>query len=159
MVSLSNGSVMQLLMLATSLIYIMHTVNADPVDTKILCPVDLHYTCVRTCFGRCDTLNSTTEMCTKECNLGCDCKDLSYVLAYKNANFCVLPCACKVSCPENMHFEPCLRKPEPTCNPEETVKEEVTCSPRCVCNDGYVRNGNRSDRKCIKLSDCPSPTN
>ncbi|XP_075046531.1 alpha-tectorin-like isoform X1 [Mixophyes fleayi] len=153
MASLSNRSFMQLLLLATSLIYIMHTASAGPV-TKRSCPPDMEHGCVRTCFSNCDNLNSTSEVCTLACMPGCDCKG-NLVRASKTSSVCVPPSTCNVSCPENMHFEPCLSNPEETCSYK--TMEEIPCSPRCVCNEGYVSNGNMSDRKCIKRSDCPMP--
>ncbi|XP_075045979.1 zonadhesin-like [Mixophyes fleayi] len=154
MASLSNGSAMQLLMLATSLMYIIHTVKAGPVPTEI-CPPDREYKCLGTCFDHCDNLNSTTEVCNRMCRNGCHCKN-NYIRASENSKVCVPPSECKVSCPKNMHFNPCLRGPEMTCS-GETTKEKFPCRPRCVCNKGYVSNGDISDRKCIKLRDCLTP--
>ncbi|KAM9298985.1 keratin-associated protein 10-9 [Gastrophryne carolinensis] len=135
---------------------IIHLAKAFPdlPDTEN-CQSDMEYTCRRTCFGNCDQLNSTTEACTLQCNWGCECKNSSYVRLSSTADICVKPSSCKVTCPENMHFESCFSGSEPACKTEEMPSSPPQCIPRCVCNNGYVRHYTKSGRSCIKPSDCP----
>ncbi|XP_075046532.1 alpha-tectorin-like isoform X2 [Mixophyes fleayi] len=131
----------------------MDTVNANPV-TEENCPPDMVYGCEPSCFSNCDNLNSTSEICNDLCRQGCHCKS-DLVRASENSDFCVRPCACKVTCPKNMHFNPCLTRSEPTSS-GDTTKQEFPCKPRCVCNKGYVRNEMPGD-VCITQGDCPTP--
>lgn len=39
-----------------------------------------------------------------------------------------------------------------TCENPEPAYCKRKCTPRCLCEEGYVRNGNNA---CVKLEECP----
>ncbi|XP_075462330.1 zonadhesin-like [Ascaphus truei] len=124
-----------------------------PLTTDVSCPPNTKYGCKRNCFGNCDNLNSTTEACILSCWFGCDCID-GYVFKSRESNVCVPPSQCNVSCPEHMHFDPCLRTLRPTCDTlGKTPAPYQNCEPRCVCDEGYIFDNNK--KVCRKISECP----
>ncbi|KAM4650608.1 uncharacterized protein O3C94_013325 [Discoglossus pictus] len=150
----SSRSLAQLLILAMSLCF-MDQIQAASTSTS--CPPNTKFGCKSTCFNNCDNLNSTSDVCNKMCMLGCNCIE-GYVLESKDLNVCVPISQCKVSCPERMTFNPCLRTPRLSCATLGIhYTESRVCMPRCVCNEGYVLS-NDAERKCIKTSQCPKPS-
>ncbi|MEE6481970.1 hypothetical protein FKM82_013086 [Ascaphus truei] len=123
------------------------------LETDPSCPPNSKYGCNPMCFRNCDTLNSVSGFCVKSCWLGCDCID-GYVFKSRESNVCVPASQCNVSCPEYMHFDPCLRTLRPTCDTlGKTPAQYQNCEPRCVCDEGYVFDNDNS--VCIEISECP----
>ncbi|XP_056398280.1 von Willebrand factor-like [Hyla sarda] len=62
------------------------------------------------------------------------------------------------TCPTYSTFRECTRTPQETC---ETLgihyQPSETCTPRCVCNDGYVLLS-YAEPRCIKETKCPTLT-
>ncbi|CAH0627257.1 unnamed protein product [Chrysodeixis includens] len=103
------------------------------------------------------------DYCTDviQCVGGCVCAE--GFLKAKNGT-CIPEKQCPIpKCPKRERFEWCPgRQCSPqSCSevgfplPEEEVSDSPNCEgpPRCVCNDGYVRNDNG---KCIQITKCPS---
>ncbi|XP_053546016.1 mucin-like protein [Bombina bombina] len=148
------GSSMKLLIFAIYLC-LVNPIHADA--TGISCPLySTPQDCKRTCYNNCNNLNSITEACHEICQPGCDCVD-GYVFESENSNVCVPISQCKVLCPENMTFNPCLRIPQLSCKTlyMHPVRSRY-CMPRCVCRTGYVLTDHPGDGlPCIKISECP----
>ncbi|XP_031762437.1 serine protease inhibitor swm-1-like [Xenopus tropicalis] len=141
-------------LLAMALIFVAPD-QSEAATTKSPCPANMFYHCKRTCFNNCDNLNSMSDAgCTRVCRLGCDCKE-GYVFKSKNSNTCVPVSACNVSCPEHSAFIPCYRYGRKSCSSSNMEHmPSQTCSPRCVCNKGYILTDDLFPR-CIKTSTCP----
>ncbi|OCT73565.1 von Willebrand factor-like [Xenopus laevis] len=130
-------------------------VQSQPKVTRNPCPSNMIYGCVRTCYGNCDSLNSTIDVCNKMCKIGCDCKEGFVFKGSNDSKTCVRVSACKVSCPKLMKFIPCYKELRKTCNTMNKPSVHLnTCTPRCVCNKGYILSNERIPR-CIKISECP----
>ncbi|XP_053546017.1 serine protease inhibitor swm-1 [Bombina bombina] len=130
--------------------------NQAEAESVRLCPVNSEYQdCRKICFNNCDNLNSTSEGCIEPCINGCDCNE-GFVFESNSLTSCVPINQCKVTCPGNMIFKPCLRTPRKTC---ETLGIPYTpyeeCKPRCDCAKGYVLSSNFANEPlCIKPSEC-----
>ncbi|KAM5131927.1 hemocytin-like [Mantella aurantiaca] len=97
-----------------------------------------------------DTLNLPKIRCLEITDGGCTCEP-SY---YLQDNTCFPAEDCRVTCPKNMEFQACSRKP-PTCGslwPSIIHLNEI-CRPRCVCKSGYILDQEGSEN-CIPVEEC-----
>lgn len=94
----------------------------------------------------------SVEFCTLQCVPGCFCED-GYVRD-DNGN-CILPQDCSnQGCSENEVFSNCfISECQNSCiNPNLFDECSESCTPGCVCIEGYVRD---LDGRCIRLDQCP----
>uniref|UniRef100_A0A803JTT6 Serine protease inhibitor swm-1-like n=1 Tax=Xenopus tropicalis TaxID=8364 RepID=A0A803JTT6_XENTR len=144
-------------LLAMALVF-MANVQSQDAPPQGRCPADMVYGCKRVCFSNCDNLNSTRDVCILMCPIGCDCKE-GFVFKSKDSNTCVPVSACKVSCPQHSTFIPCYTHSRKSCRTKDDPETSSgTCSPRCVCDKGYILS-DEPDPRCIKISECPKITN
>ncbi|XP_040277626.1 zonadhesin-like [Bufo bufo] len=108
--------------------------------------------------GVCDTncaniVNFPKGLCIKIAILTCKCDAglMPQTGTYGESVQCVKPEDCKVPCGPNQHYEFCGSACPPTCEEPNGPENCITmCSPKCVCDEGYVLSG----ETCVKPTEC-----
>ncbi|XP_040277641.1 von Willebrand factor-like [Bufo bufo] len=142
----------KLLKLVIAVCFVFLTKGCPAAATTVRCPPNSVVSSKSLCFNTCDNLNATT--CNKPRTSQCHCIE-GYVFQSENSQECVPVSSCKVTCPAYMTFRECYKIPVETCNTLgiHPVPSE-TCTPRCVCIDGYVLS-NEDNPQCINKKKCP----
>ncbi|XP_053307403.1 zonadhesin-like [Spea bombifrons] len=129
----------------------IHDLEADILPPPIFCRPPMIHGCINPCSGTCQSLANLHEKCPAICRFGCVCPRDTYL----QDNQCVPASKCIVKCPENMHFDACPKFKDVTCDSLRGRKiKEDRCSPRCVCDPGYILFNDFGNR-CVKVSQCP----
>ncbi|XP_040271448.1 zonadhesin-like isoform X1 [Bufo bufo] len=125
--------------------------NVLPTSAVPQCPPDQHYGIIGGCDLTCDSVDLGT-ICLPYAYRGCRCND--GLIPQSGTDECVKPEDCNAKCGPNKHYEPCGSNCQPKCgNPD--VPSDCGCSPRCVCDEGYILSG----FDCVKKTDCPTDSN
>ncbi|XP_075134194.1 serine protease inhibitor swm-1-like [Leptodactylus fuscus] len=125
------------------------------------CPENSTYGGYGTCYLTCGNVG-TVDALGKACPLillyTCKCNEgfLAQSGTSGETVQCVRPEECKATCGPNKHYEPYGSGCQPTC--EDPIVPKICdkeCSPKCVCNEGYVLSGNN----CVKPTECKIAAN
>ncbi|KAL0962571.1 hypothetical protein UPYG_G00341890 [Umbra pygmaea] len=85
----------------------------------------------------CDTLQIYTDICQRAG---------VHVYNWRRISHCP-----ELKCPAHSHYEECGSACPPTCqDPDAHLKCKVSCVEACICDNGYLRSGN----KCVPNSQC-----
>ncbi|XP_073513675.1 zonadhesin-like [Phyllobates terribilis] len=150
---MSRGVVVSSLMLAFSAMFMemLDARNIQPLN----CPANMEEGCSPCWGGTCESLSSPVILkCKDQCNRGCVCKKGYYV----QNNECVPASQCKVQCPANMEFNPCVRKVVTCLTINGSAVDYDECKPRCQCVGGYIFSGQKP-QDCIEMHQCSKPEN
>ncbi|XP_063962432.1 zonadhesin-like isoform X2 [Lytechinus pictus] len=109
--------------------------------------------CDSICRRTCENKNLNLA-CKAPCSPGCVCDEARGFIRDRNENGqCILESQCPPVCGENE--SPGCEACQKTCeNKNQKLPCPLNCEESCVCDDGYVRDGNG---RCVLEAECPDP--
>ncbi|XP_044138275.1 serine protease inhibitor swm-1-like isoform X2 [Bufo gargarizans] len=128
-------------------------VHGDDIQ-PLNCPPNSKYDVIGMCDTNCSNIGKPLKgPCFDIGILSCKCDEglLPQTGTHDENVQCVKPEDCKVPCGPNQHYKFCGSSCPATCKePKGPENCLAVCSPRCVCNEGYVLSG----KTCVKPTEC-----
>nr|CAB3267845.1 zonadhesin [Phallusia mammillata] len=108
----------------------------------------------RSCASACEpTCTNLDQVCSLQCTQRCSCPPGH---ARDENNVCIPRETCTVACDASLNesFNECAPICDASCDkPRRACNKVKSCTRRCACDRGYVRNG---ENKCVALDQCPA---